>query len=346
MAVALLNDIGKQLLEQRRQTGPLMKPADFSLIFLGDPHVGYTPPPNNPGCSYNINYYKALLRAIDSTDSTLMAIFNGGDGANDGAHVDDFRNVTVTLMNGKSQKIPFFSGVGNHEYIHDFSLTAYKANISSKTNDVIHLYGNTFGPKVAVIMLNTGTSTDGSIPGSSGKLIIKESIDQIVQSQQYQSASKDPSVRFIIDMHIPPNIPVLRGDCSHVLCDPSICANCTRCTNSCINSSTSTQGYFHNFVQSVGAGKILAIVSHHKHGFIQPFVGSQYRYFGIPVFLTAQGGNCDPISSSDPEARLSYYKFYFHTDSPHSRDNYKLNGVNRIDVNPVTQKSLAPIPIY
>lgn len=325
--IKLLNNTSKKQLTGRRAFLPLRNPKEFSIIFLGDTHVGMNNR-KNPTCKYQLKNYKSILRSINSNDNTLIAVFNGGDGGHNGDFVAKYATVTRDLMNNKPHKIPFFSGVGNHEYIHDHGLNEYKSYISKKENDVIKLYGKNFGPKVAVILLDTGgPSSDRCLKVS--RDVMKTSINKIKNDPIYKSVIDDKSVKIIIDIHTPPLMPVfMQTYSSHLWCPQS-------------------QKYFIQFIKSIKASRILAIVTHHKHGFIQPEINSQYYFLNkIPVFLTAQGGNCDPVSSTDLRAKYSYYKIHLSTKTPSSRDNYILKSVHRLDVNVSKSKVSKEVKIY
>lgn len=325
--IKLLNNTSKKQLTGRRSSLPLRNPKEFSIIFLGDSHVGMNKR-KNPTCKYQFKNYKSILKSIDSNDNTLIAVFNGGDGGHNGDFVAKFAAITRDLMNDKPHKIPFFSSVGNHEYIHDYGLNEYKSHISKKENDVIKLYGKNSGPKVAVILLDTGRPSSSSGTNDSGNTM-KNSIKKIKNDPIYKSVVNDTSVKIIIDMHLPPCMPVFtQTSHSHVL-------------------SPQAQKYFTQFVKSIKTSRILAIITHHKHGFIQPEINSQYYFLNkIPVFLTAQGGNCDPVSSSDLKSKYSYYKILLSTKTPNSRDNYTLKSVHRLDVNVSTSKVSKEVKIY
>lgn len=326
--MAKLNDASKNQLKKRRATIPLRKPAVFSIIFLGDAHVGMNGRPN-PTCKYRIKNYRSILKSINSNDNTLISIFHGGDEGDKGVYVSNFVSITKNLMNNKSHTIPYFAEVGNHEYQGDLLLSQYRKYVSSKDSDVIRLYGSNYGPKVAVVMLNTGGPSDNGCMGGSGT-IIANSISEIRNSAAYKAVIKDKSVKIIMDMHIPPRMPVFRGNppTHHRLCP---------------NAET----HFKNFVNSIGTNRILFIVTHHKHGYIQPKINSKYLYLNkIPVFLTAQGGNCDPVSSSDKRSKYSYYKIEIATNTPNSRDNYMLKNAYRFDVDVNTSKVVKVITIY
>lgn len=323
----LLNNIGNKRLKTRRASSQLRKPSQFSIIFLGDPHVGMNHR-QHPTCIYHLANYKAILKSINSSDNSLIAIFNGGDGADNANFISNFASVTETLMNAKPHKIPFFSAVGNHEYIHDSTLDEYKKYISKKESDVIKLYGQNFGPKVAIIMLDTGGPSSNGCKNDKGTILAK-SIAQIKNSAAYKSIIKDKSVKIIIDMHIPPRMSVFTQTTkTHVLCPDA-------------------EKHFRQFVKNIGLSRFLAIVTHHKHGFIQPHINSQYFFLNkIPVFLTAQGGNCDPAISSDLSAKYSYYKMQLSTTTPNSRDNYKLKSIFRFDVDVKNSKISKTIQVF
>lgn len=326
--MAKLNSESKNELKTRRATIALRKPSVFSIIFLGDAHVGMNQR-LNPTCKYRIKNYRAILRSINSNDNTLISVFHGGDEGDKGAYVQNFVSITKKLMNRKHYRIPYFAGVGNHEYQGDPSLSEYKKYISSSDNDVIRLYGSNYGPKVAVIMLNTGGPSDSGCKNGSGT-IIANSIAEIKNSSAYKAVIKDKTVKIIIDMHIPPRMPVFRGNppTHHRLCP-------------------NAESHFKNFVNGIGTNRILFIVTHHKHGYIQPKINSRYLYLDkIPVFLTAQGGNCDTVSLVDKRSKYSYYKIDMSTNTASSRDNYKLKNAYRLDVDVNTSKVVKVITIY
>lgn len=325
--MAKLNDTSKQQLKHRMSNIYLRKPTVFSIIFLADEHVGMNERPDVI-CKYEIKSYKAILKSINSRDNALMAIFSGGDEGDRGRHLGQFVAITNNFMNNKSHRIPYFAGIGNHEYKEDPSLSQYKKYVSLKLNDVIMLYDSSFGPKVAVIMLNTGgPANDGCLNGKGA--ILKNSILEIKNSAAYKTVIKDKDVKIIIDMHMPPRMNKFKGNPpSHVLCP-------------------NAEALFKNFVNDIGENRILFIVTHHNHIFIQNKVDSKYFYLNkIPVFLTAQGGNCDPVFSSDKRSRYSYYKIEMFTNTPDIRENYKLKNVYRFDIDVDTSKVVKRITIY
>lgn len=323
----LLNDTSKNQLKDRISSSQLRKPKEFSIIFLGDTHIGMDRR-GHSACNYSSDHYMAILRSIDSNDDTLAAIFVGGDAGHKDQFVAKFASITSTLMMSKPHQIPIFSGVGNHEYMHGHLLKGYKEHISKTDNDIIQLFEKDFGPKVAVIMLNTGgPGSNGYASGNNSNLA--KSITQIKNNPIYQSIVNDKSIMLIIDMHIPPCIPVFtKVSETHVL-------------------SSLSENYFHEFVTSIGPNKILAIVTHHLHGYIQSHINTKHYYMDqIPVFLTAQGGNCDPVMSSALSSKYSYYKLNFSTKSPKSRKSYKLKSVYRFDINVSNSTVIKKVKIY
>lgn len=321
--MAKLNEIGIRILKAKRQK--FKAGSDFSVAFIGDSHIGETTvhSPKEGPCECGSNCperrYKTLLSKINALKS-IYAIIHGGDGAdyaakmlkrfvNDTEAILKYNNTTIS----DADKKPLLHNIGNHEYkigknpSTGVDMNEYN-NLVGKANNIIKFFGSTNGPKVAVILLNTGYSNHGQLPKG---MNFKTQLDNLAK-QMDTIIQNHNSVRFIIDMHIPPRIPhQLTG--SHVLND-------------------NYNYYFRQFLKK-HPGRILAIVTHHKHGTIQ-MAAYQYTFktknkkYNIPVYLTAQGGNCDYNKSPNEPTRYGFYRMVL----TKSGNSYKIKNVYRYDM--------------
>lgn len=321
--MAKLNAIGIKILKAKRQKFKANK--DFSIAFLGDSHIGQTTvhSPKEGKCECGTNCpekrYKTLLRKINGLKG-IYTIIHGGDGADYAAKMlKKFVNDTETILKYNDttvkdeNKKPLFENIGNHDYkigknpSTGVDMKDYN-NLVGKDNNIIKFFGNIKGPRVAVILLNTGYSNEGQLPKG---MDFKQQLDNL-SGMMNEIIKKHNFVRFIIDMHIPPRIPhQLTG--SHVL-------------------NNNYNYYFRQFLKKHPA-RILAIVTHHKHGVIQ---SAAYHYtfttknkkYDIPVYLTAQGGHCDYNKSHNEKTRYSFYRM----NLTNNGNFYKIKNVYRYDM--------------
>ncbi|OPJ56142.1 metallophosphoesterase [Clostridium oryzae] len=339
-----LNSDSTSILIKRIQNKSLSSPKNFSIIFIGDTHVGKV----RSHCNHNEGEnYKALLKKINKSKNKkeVIAIIHGGDGCDfpdkGKTNLKDFVDITKSGLEYKNivhenNKIPFFMNVGNHEYNKKTSSHLKEfGNLIGKRNYVVKLFDNTNGPMIAVVLLQTGMEVYGGSLGGSKLKTFKDAIEDVeAQMEAIKSNNKYKSVKFIIDMHIPPTLPVFNkkiADCS----DPPPKGK-KKAHSLCIkNDNTDFINFINRFTKKY-KNSILAIVCHHKHWYFQPNIrnNSNYMISNVPVFITAQGGNCHRIKKNAP-GQFSYYELKFSTTSStkkNYRKHYKLNKVYRMDL--------------
>lgn len=310
--MAKLNESGNIILKSKRQK--FVNGQNFAIAFLGDSHIGRTDCKCGTNCPED--RYTTLLKKIRNMKG-IYTIIHGGDASDYGNNVlNKFVSDTKKILKYNSttvkdeDKTPLFANIGNHDYklgkapskgvdINDYH------KLIGKDNAIVKLFGSVKGPKVAIVLLNTGYSNSGQLTNG---LKFEDQLNDLAK-RMGDIIKKHSSVRFIIDMHIPPRIPnQLTG--THVL-------------NPAFNNA------FRRFLKKHPA-RILAIVTHHKHGNVQ---STAYHYiftnngkkYNIPVYLTAQGGHCDPTKGS---AQYSFYRM----DLVKSGAPYKINAVYRYDM--------------
>lgn len=313
--MAKLNEIGKHILKIKRQK--FKDGQDFSIAFLGDSHIGRTNCKCGTDCTEE--RYVTLLSKINN-GKNVYAIIHGGDASDYGnGSLERFVNDTTKTLNydnteiKEEDKIPLFSNTGNHDYkfgkFPDGCITIddYHNNIG-KDNDIIEFFGNNKGPEVAVILLNTGYGNSGKLIGTAK---FKDKLNNL--SLNMKNIIKNHKfVRFIIDMHIPPVIPYeITG--THTL-NPEFDSD------------------FKKFLKKYPE-RILAIAAHHMHGQIQNAayhykITNKFQEYSIPVYVTAQGGQCDSNKPPYKNAQYSFYKMNLSKVS----SSYMLNSVYRYDM--------------
>lgn len=300
-----LNSIGKNILKAKR--AKFVANSEFSLAFLGDSHVGM----KNCKCQANCAEarYKSLLRRIKNMKPVYVSVL-GGDASDRSQSLEKFAVATKTVLDYHSAikdelKTPLFVNVGNHDY-HNGQLETFQ-NIIGSENEIIRLFGNVKGPRVAVVMIDSGYTVSGKLPGTD---TFRKNL-AVLEKKMAEIIKKHSTVRFIIDMHIPPRIPhELSG--THVL-------------NPTFNHE------FRKFLKKHPAG-ILAIVCHHKHGQVHnsayhlKFMTS--KEYAIPVFVTAQGGQCNPNKAPHQDAQYSFIRI----DLIHGITAYKIKNVYRYEM--------------
>jgi hypothetical protein len=311
--MAKLNAQSKVILQAKRQK-KFMKNAPISLAFVGDSHIG------KPNCKCGKDCaqkrYKELLRKMRDMKK-VYAIVHGGDLVvyGDGllkTFVKDTRSVlhygSKTI--NKEDLTPLLANIGNHDYkMHKAPGTGVEIkdyrNLIGNDNDVVKLCGSAKGPRIAVVLLNTGFTNAGKMPSG---MKFKDELDAL-EKIMGTLIKEHNDVRFIIDMHIPPHIPhVLFG--THVL-------------------NTQFNDQFRRFLIK-HRSHILAVVAHHKHGQIQKkayLYDLKHKNFVIPVYVTAQGGQCD-LNAQPKSAQYSFYRI----DLKKKGNPYSIDAVYRYDM--------------
>lgn len=302
---------------------------DFSIILLGDSHIGQF------NCTNR--WYTELLNKIKSKtiSKDVYTAVHGGDASDNSTRLKNYVNITEKVLaysntTKDDTKIPLFTNVGNHDYKINgkqgagVDIKRYN-NLIGNDNFIIKLFKGSKGPKIAIVFINTGYNVSGQLPGDKNFQIeldkLSNKMSEIIKAHN--------SVRFIIDMHIPPKIP----------------KNGQFNTNHTLNPKYND--IFRKFMQKHPA-RILAIVAHHKHGNIQ---SSAYRYtfnnikhtinYNIPLYLTAQGGHCDPYKNPPMNAQYSFYKMSFKK----SGNYYKINTVYRYNMKKIGNNYVLLNPI-
>lgn len=282
--MAKLTNESKVYLKERKKK--FKNATELEIAFIGDSHIGQTEygrKINRKKCQCsgcNEKYYKAMINNINK-DKGIISIIHGGDATDNNIEgLRKFKAISREVLNYNSKKsdgsvMPIFTNVGNHDFLH-YSLDEYHKEIGND-NYIAELYKNPkyTNHRLAIVMLNTGYGSSGS-----------DVIDSIKKLKRIMKKNK--YTKYIIDMHIPGRIKDAGNNLSHYL-------------------SISENQYFRKLL-TLFRGQIIAIVAHHKHGFIQSkakyIVGRNYK---IPVFITAQGGNCDSIKGKKGAAHYSYY---------------------------------------
>lgn len=293
----LLNDIGKDILKDRLSTNRFGEDKDFSIVFIGDSHVGM----KGSGCEGNtpLKKYTGLLDKINSLGNSqnILCIVHGGDGTHYGcSNLIDFAIATRNeLYSGnikKGDQIPLFMTEGNHEYKTNDSDTKIDSNNLQYTTVIANpqpgsIQMVTLLPKkLRLALLNTGYYNNGSFELGNQYEFFSQ-----VNDLGTKMKNSPKGERFIIDMHIPPridnNLPekVNPNKRPHVL-------------------NKEFTDYLTNMINyGENQYKISTIVSHHRHckylpgGGSIPYVvskGSVTTNTNIPVFITAYGGHCYP----------------------------------------------------
>lgn len=294
--------------------------ANFSIIFLGDSHIGQI------NCTNK--WYNELLKKVRVRH--VYTAVHGGDASDNSTKLKNYVNISEKILgysntNKDEKKTPLFTNIGNHDYklgaksSDGIGIEKYNELIGND-NFIIKLYKGAKGPKIAIVFINTGYTVSGQLLGGKdfktelGKLAKKMS--DIIKANS--------NIRFIIDMHIPPK----------VLTDAHFNTNHT--LNSIYNDN------FRGFIKKHHT-KILAIVAHHKHG---DFQKSAYHYtfnkkkYIIPLYVTAQGGHCNPYVKL-PTAQYSFYRMYFKKLGNH----YEIDNVYRYNMRKIGGKYVLSKPI-
>lgn len=304
-----LHDTSLAILQKRAANFPANSP--FALGLLGDSHIGQVNCPMNP------TWYREILKK--NVSKKVYAIIHGGDASDrGGTTLKSFVSITRNqLKYGKvtASKTPIFVNIGNHDYKKGKSVSraGYTNNIG-RHNSIIKLFDGGNGPRVAVVLLDTGYTISGQLPsGENYTNLLKDIEDKMITL-----VKNHQTIRFIIDMHVPPQI---TGDInfnkSHVL-------------------MTKYNAKFKKFIKDFTSkypGRILAITAHHKHGWIQNkayfFTYKTYdmKSHRIPVYVTAQGGHCDGNAGN---AQYSFYILRFAQKT--GVNHYSISSVSRYNV--------------
>lgn len=267
LSQAKLNDESYSLLRRRRED-PLYQ-NEFSLIFIGDSHVGQE---CSSGAAPEVLYLRLLerIRANERKYRNILAIFHGGDGTHRGKkHLEEFIAATRYGLDydvSSEDRIPLFMNVGNHEYINDPELKNYNALVGNG-NYIQEIW---LRPQnTSVLFLNTGgPNSDGFFKDPHHFANELTAMGAIIKAH--------PHYRFIIDMHIPPAVGPHKGK-SHAL-----------------NKDYTAQ--FTKFLKSY-LNRVALVVVHHRHCVQPSRIG--YLFQGkVPIYLTAFAGHCDCLRLS------------------------------------------------
>lgn len=293
---------------------------NFSIAFLGDSHIG------QKNCTNE--WYIELLKQIKYKN--VYAAIHGGDASDYGGdQLRKYVDITEKILGyneaiNVESTIPLFTNIGNNDYkigkssskgmgIKDYN------NFIGNDNTIIKLYKGRNGPRIAIVLLNTGYNVYGEL--SDGK-DYKTEFDKLEKNMN-DIIKLHHSVRFIIDMHIPPRIP----DESKFIINHSM--------------DNKFNDAFQEFLKK-NPSKIMAIVTHHIHGCIQT---AAYHYtfnatvktkegntttkrYSIPVYLTAQGGHCNFNKKYLANGQHSFYIMNFTKTGKH----YSISTVYRFSI--------------
>ncbi len=330
-----LNDTSTKILNKRAEKFKSNSP--FTLGLIGDSHIGQSI------CTTNPTWYRKILSKIVS--QKVYAIIHGGDASDyGGSSLKSFVTITENeLKYGtiNASRTPIFVNIGNHDYLRGKTTQSVSRNdyttYIGQHNNIIKLFNSGKGPRVAVVLLDTGYTISGKLPsGEDYSKVLKDIEDKMIAL-----IKKHSTLRFIIDMHVPPQILAdtqnhKKFNTSHVLL-------------------TQYNSRFKKFIKDFTSkypGRILAITAHHKHGWVQKtaYYFSYKTYdmkpHKIPIYLTAQGGHCD---GNVHNAQYSFYVLSFSTFKKNKKRYYKITNVNRFnviyDVATNVYKLSKPIPI-
>lgn len=295
----LLNDESKIYINAVSKK--LRNKKEFAIIFMGDTHVGQenikTSSTNQHNDDKCIDNYGKLLSLSTREQGNIMCIVHGGDAVHYGRkNLEKFVSTTKKILKYSSRhksnkdKIPFFMNIGNHEYKISDDYHSKKTGLENylqiigEDNDIIIMKYQRLG----VVLLNTGSGTNGKFENMDH---FQEELNTLGEKIM-EKAADDESYRFIIDMHIPPRIESIQAS-----------SKCKGTRTHSLNEKWNEQ--FTEFLEQYGE-YILAVVSHHRHLCCQAkskINGYQCRKNNkfIPVFITAQAGNCDCLRSEHRE---------------------------------------------
>ncbi len=325
-----LNMQGFKYLKKRKKQ--IKNKNEFSIIFMGDSHNGYIGCPN----ASNENYLGMLaaIKRQNKFSSEAACIIHGGDTAHYNNGLPNFVDNTEKTLYNTEPKIPIFCNVGNHDYHQlasgTYSLSSYRSYVLYKEikygNTIVDL--NSAGFNSAVIMINTGYRMNGYYPPGTNANFHGELVT--IRSRMKSLLKAHPSINFIIDMHIPPHVGYYpTSGHFHVGPQPSDVLNTNWNTEfkNVILKDTNLQPH------------ILAIVAHHRHSYYQRSNNVYWldSHTPIPVYVTAQGGNC--INNS--------VKSILEVKLIKSKGAYYLGNINRYnyDANPAVRAFGGRIPI-
>lgn len=288
---AKLNDESHDILVERRKARAGQLRTSFALVFMGDTHIQMCGPGNEQ------NYRRVLRKA--RKENRLIAIFHGGDGAhvNDDHYLLAFRTATRQELFGAKQRkdrVPLFMNVGNHEYIGSGSNPIAHYNSLVGNAGQIQTYRLTPNDQkviLEVILIDTGGPAPNGFPAQKASLFKKQvdAIDRFIRNERQFYSSRGQSVRFIIDMHIPPAVGVLGKK--------PVPPSKPHYLNKISNKQFLTMVSKH-------PGQIVAIVTHHRH-----CTALKDNYKKTPVFITTHAGQttgCVPT-------RLEYLRLRLRT---------------------------------
>ena len=299
-------------------------PPVFSIVFLGDTHTGMKACDNPPFVKPLIKYEQLLKKIILENKGHTLAIIHGGDATDYGkANLQAFIDKTIEILykpySDDSKKIPLFANIGNHEYelhkntkgvVTNGTLDAYNELVKSITMtksdppnqhpDVQVIALNQLF--LRVILLNTGYGNKGTFGTVSPDLFEKqiEELDKWIG--QLEGPKKNSKIRFIVDMHIPPNIGRL-GTQQYNPYDPTTIYKVPHVLNDKYNK------LFKNNLLDKHRDSILTVVAHHRH--CKPFVYDKRH--NTEFYLTPAGGNCDIVCKGACDQKCdNNYQYPYH----------------------------------
>ncbi|BCN29078.1 metallophosphoesterase family protein [Anaeromicropila herbilytica] len=284
-------------------------PSNFSIVYMGDTHIGMS------GCSQSPeSKYEQLLKKIISsnTNGDILCIVHGGDATDHGIDnlqifIDKTWKTLYDPYTNDKDKIPLFLNTGNHDFklikvngqVTNYDLTAFnnlvaadelfKSDPSAPHPDVQVVPLNKL--YLRIVLLNTGYGNRGSF-GSVDIGKFEKEIKEIDKWMTYLQGVSN-KIRFIVDMHIPPQIGTIgNGNPSHVL-----------------NNQYST--LFSKDILDKHYRSMITVSSHHRH--CKPPTRYYDPHYKFDFFLTAAGGNCDTVCGGKCNPKCSsQYKYPYH----------------------------------
>jgi len=279
-----INYIGKKLLETNQNS--IRHNNFFSVIFISDTHSQQLD--ENTKKNSSLDQYCLLLKKIKLYEN-ITCIVHGGDAIHGFANNPIKSNTQLKQFIASTKNelyentnplkiIPFVMNEGNHDY------TCNNFNkLVGENSDIIKAKKH----YLDIILLYTGYMHNGFSDLTSFKKQLSYVENKIKKEHKM--------VKFIIDMHIPPQIGAFVKYSNHTL-----------------NSELTTE--FIKFINKYQS-RIISVTTHHIHNFnTSDFSLPVYIHpeGNIPIYLTSSGGNKD--SNKHSKSQCKCLKMNFVTD--------------------------------
>ena len=160
------------------------------------------------------NEFLSEVAKSNAPKASVYTTIHGGDASDYGdGQLKKYVDITEKVLGygnvvQEENKIPIFTNVGNHDYkigkgsSAGVNIKEYN-DLIGNDNTIRKLFKNGKGPRIAIILLNTGYNVSGQLPGGKD---YKTELDKL-EKKMNDIIQLHHTVRFIIDMHIPPRIP-------------------------------------------------------------------------------------------------------------------------------------------